>query len=57
MMKIVSWNAKGLCKPGKRRRLKKMLRENEVDYVFIQETKQAATTRYFAQSIWNGNDF
>lgn len=56
-MKILSWNIRGLGKKEKRRKLKKMLRDREVDFLFLQETKLKSTNNFFIGSIWGHSDF
>ena len=40
IMSILAWNARGLCKPGKRRRLKALIKNQKAMMVLIQETKK-----------------
>ena len=52
-MRLLSWNARGLCKPEKRR-LRQVLLKNKIDLV---KTKKSTMTRFFAQSIWPDSEF
>jgi exonuclease III len=51
MLKILSWNVRGLNLEEKRMKIKSLLREWKVDVCF-QETKVQNVTRDVVQSLW-----
>ena len=57
IMSILVWNARGLCKLEKRRRLKSIIKNQKAKMVLIQETKKGWANRFFAQSFWVGSEF
>lgn len=58
MVNVLSWNARGIGRKEKRGRFKKVLQENKIDFLMLQETKKSGvderTIRSFGgQEIWN----
>ncbi|XP_028105225.1 uncharacterized protein LOC114304243 [Camellia sinensis] len=51
-MKILSWNVRGLRRPEKRRKIRKLLYDRAVDLVLLQETKQSSITTLLVKSLW-----
>lgn len=51
-MKCITWNVRGITKKEKRGRIKKILKDNRVDMVLFQETKQKSITSDLIRSIW-----
>ncbi|XP_028110763.1 uncharacterized protein LOC114309252 [Camellia sinensis] len=51
-MKLLSWNVRGLGKSVKRRRVKLLLKDRKIDFVFFQETKKSEVTPDFVKSLW-----
>ncbi|XP_028101025.1 uncharacterized protein LOC114300334 [Camellia sinensis] len=51
-MKILSWNVRGLGRPEKRGKIKRLVRERGVDVLFLQETKRRIMEDHFVKSIW-----
>ncbi|XP_028126564.1 uncharacterized protein LOC114323215 [Camellia sinensis] len=51
-MKILSWNARGLGRKEKRGKVKKLLKERNIDIVLLQETKKAELTEDEVRSVW-----
>lgn len=54
VMKPLSWNVRDLGRLVKRRRIKKILFDNKVDMVFLQETKKSDINTEAVRSIWAG---
>lgn len=52
LMKMLSWNVRGLRRVEKRRRIKSLIKEKEVDMVLLQETKLAAVSLDMVRSLW-----
>ncbi|XP_028079578.1 uncharacterized protein LOC114281323 [Camellia sinensis] len=53
----MTWNIRGFGKPGKRRKIKGLLKERRVDLVFFQEVKKDRLSREEVRSIWPDDDF
>ncbi|XP_028106829.1 uncharacterized protein LOC114305893 [Camellia sinensis] len=51
-MKILSWNVRGLGRPGKRRKIRKILHDKAVDMALLQETKQSCVAHLRVKSLW-----
>ncbi|XP_028082530.1 uncharacterized protein LOC114283868 [Camellia sinensis] len=49
---MLSWNVHGLRRGEKRRRIKSLIKEKEVDMVLLQETKLAAILLDMVRSLW-----
>lgn len=52
IMKIMTWNVRGLGKSEKRSRVRNVIKEKKVDVMFIQETKRSQIDESFVRSIW-----
>ena len=50
----LSWNARGLGRSSKRRRLS-LIKEQNIDMVFLLETKTTVVTERFVRSLWKHN--
>ena len=57
MMKMLSWNIRGLGRREKRNRLRKLIRDNEIDVVLIQETKKEVISKEIVRSVWPDMEF
>ncbi|XP_028072866.1 uncharacterized protein LOC114275081 [Camellia sinensis] len=51
-MKILSWNVRGLGRKEKRSKIKKIVRERQVDIALFQETKKAELSEEVVRSVW-----
>ncbi|XP_028060814.1 uncharacterized protein LOC114264401 [Camellia sinensis] len=51
-MKLLSWNVRGIGKPEKRGRIKRLLKERHIDIVFLQETKKIVVSDNLARGLW-----
>lgn len=56
-MKIQSWNVRGIGRPEKMRKVKKILAERRVDIVLLQETKKSEVNSELVKTIWPGDYF
>ena len=56
MMKIVSWNTRGLSDFSKRAALKKFIINCNPDVVMIQESKKESLNSVFIKSLWSSKD-
>ncbi|KAL7220662.1 hypothetical protein ACSBR2_013525 [Camellia fascicularis] len=52
LMKIVSWNIRGLWRIEKRKRVTEFLRHKKVYMVMFQETKRSGISEHFVKSLW-----
>ena len=52
MLKMISWNVRGLNDPQKRLVVRNLLREWKCDIVCLQETKLVGIDRQLVCSIW-----
>ncbi|CAL5385523.1 uncharacterized protein LOC114290665 [Camellia sinensis] len=52
IMKILSWNIRGLGRQEKRRMIKKIIRERKIDIALFQETKKAIESNDMVRSLW-----
>ncbi|XP_028059328.1 uncharacterized protein LOC114263032 [Camellia sinensis] len=52
LMKIMSWNVRGLSRPEKMSKIRNMLKERGVDVVLIQETRRRTLEVTLIKSIW-----
>jgi exonuclease III len=55
-MKIVSYNIRGLGGGVKRKAIKKIIREEGVDMLCVQETKVVVVDFSFCSSLWGADD-
>lgn len=55
ILKIISWNVRGLNEVGKRLGVQNMLRGWRVDFVCLQETKLEVVSRAVVSSLWGDN--
>ena len=55
IMKILSWNAGGLGRSSKRNRFRNLMEQQNIDMVFLQETKTTVVTERFVRSLWKHN--
>lgn len=56
-MKLLFWNIRGFGKPGKRRKIRELLKERRVDLAFFQETKKGGLSRELVRSVWPDDNF
>ncbi|XP_028125261.1 uncharacterized protein LOC114322196 [Camellia sinensis] len=56
-MKLLSWNIRGIGRPAKRRKIRKLLLDKTIDMVLLQETKQSSTNILWVKSIWPRDKF
>ena len=54
LMKILSWNTRGLGSRKKRRTVRRFLSTQNPDVVMLQETKREIWDRRLVSSIWKG---
>ena len=52
LMKILSWNVRGLGWADRRRRVKEVLRLKNVDMALLQETKRSNIDESVVRSLW-----
>lgn len=52
LIKLLSWNVRGLGRPKKRRKIKQVFCARRVDMVLLQETKRSTIDEKFVRSIW-----
>lgn len=52
-MKILSWNIRGVERPEKRRKIKKLLFERRIDMALFQETKKSRISDLEVKSLWH----
>ena len=57
LMKMLTWDVRGLGRREKRRKIKKIIKENELDIVLMQETKKEVITEMFVTSICPDKNF
>lgn len=57
VMKIVSFNVRGLGGRVKKRELKKLVNKEKLDMICIQETQFEYITQRVCNSLWGGDDF
>lgn len=57
MMKILSWNIRGVGRPEKRRNIKKLLDDRKIDMVLFQETKKSSICDVVVKSLWYKDSF
>ena len=50
-IKILSWNVRGVNNPEKRKVIKRFIRDQQVDLIFLQETKVQTMTLKMARSL------
>lgn len=55
-MKLLFWNIRGLGRPSKRRKIRTLLKERNIDMVFLQKTKKSELTLEVVRSIWPVED-
>lgn len=53
VMKIMSWNVRGLGRSDKRSRVKLLIKERRVDVLLLQETKKSNIDEIFVRFIWS----
>ncbi|XP_028116127.1 uncharacterized protein LOC114313894 [Camellia sinensis] len=49
----MTWNVRGLTRPGKRRKIKVMIKDEGIDVVLLQETKKSSMEEEFIKQIWS----
>ncbi|XP_028089252.1 uncharacterized protein LOC114289686 [Camellia sinensis] len=52
LMKLLSWNIRGLGKAEKQGRIKKLLQDRHIDVAFFQETKKAVVSEITTRRLW-----
>ena len=52
LMKLLSWNIRGLGKPDKNGRIKSLIKDKHVDIVFLQEIKKAVVSDNAVRRLW-----
>ncbi|XP_028082420.1 uncharacterized protein LOC114283748 [Camellia sinensis] len=55
-MKLISWNVRGIGKPEKRGRIKKLLKDRHIDVAFFQETKKVIVSDSVARGLWGNRN-
>ncbi|XP_028083295.1 uncharacterized protein LOC114284558 [Camellia sinensis] len=48
----MSWNVRGLGRADKRRRVRQVMQDRNVDVLLLQETKKSSTEEMFVRSFW-----
>ncbi|KAI8562172.1 hypothetical protein RHMOL_Rhmol03G0014100 [Rhododendron molle] len=56
-MQNLSWNIRGLSKKEKRSKVKKIVGDQKVDMLLIQETKQKSISGNFIESLWGDTTY
>lgn len=51
-MKALSWNIRGMGRPEKRRKIRKLLLDKKIDVALLQETKRSNMTAEMVKSVW-----
>lgn len=51
-MKILTWNVRGIGRSEKKGKIKKMMKERNVDIVLLQETKKAGILEQEVREMW-----
>ncbi|KAL7167318.1 hypothetical protein ACSBR2_037897 [Camellia fascicularis] len=54
VMKMLSWNIRGLGRSEKRCKIKNVVKDRQIDILLIQETKRSNIQARDAKSIWHG---
>jgi exonuclease III len=57
MMKIVSYNVRGLGGVAKKKEVSQLIRKNKLDLVCIQETKLEVVEKSLCEKLWDTNEF
>ncbi|KAL7175974.1 hypothetical protein ACSBR2_029531 [Camellia fascicularis] len=52
VMKMLSWNIRGLGRSEKRSRIKSVVKHRQIDIILIQETKRSNIQVRDAKSVW-----
>lgn len=55
-MKILGWNVRGLGLREKRGAIRRLIRKNMIDVLFIQESKREELSASFIREIWGPSD-
>ncbi|KAL7170981.1 hypothetical protein ACSBR2_035773 [Camellia fascicularis] len=55
-MKLVSWNVRGIGKPEKMGRIKKLLKDRHIDVAFFQETKKVVASSTVVRGLWGNRN-
>lgn len=56
-MKIITFNSRGLGTPAKQREIQKLLRSENVDLLFLQETKLGTIDQTLCNRVWHSDNF
>ena len=56
-MKIVTWNVRELGGWGKVNMVQKLVREKQVSFIRVTETKNSSFNRILAAKLWGGSNF
>jgi hypothetical protein len=56
-MIVASFNVRGLGGRLKRNKIKSLLRQHNIDFMAIQETKMESISTSFCASLWGNDDF
>ena len=55
-MKLLSWNIRGMGKAEKQGRIKRLLKDRNIDIVFFQERKRAVISDVDARRLWGNKN-
>ncbi|GMI72221.1 hypothetical protein HRI_000891400 [Hibiscus trionum] len=56
-MKVLSWNIRGLGTSSKCRAVQRIVRQHQVEMVFLQETKLELITEQIVKKVWHSDNF
>lgn len=57
VMKIISWNIRGMGSYVKKNFLRKLIKRRRPDLIFVQETKLESLDRFVVQKLWGNGSF
>ncbi|XP_028107655.1 uncharacterized protein LOC114306583 [Camellia sinensis] len=57
VMKMLSWNIRGVEKPEKKRQIKKLLFDRKINMVLLQETKLSSISEVEVRRLWHRDRF
>lgn len=56
-MKGIFWNIRGTGKKGRSQRIMELCKDNQVDFIGIQETKKTDFMNHYLESLVSGKNF
>lgn len=56
LTKLLSWNVRGFGKPEKMRKIRGLLQERKIDFLFFKETKKDGMSRDMVRSVWPNDE-